>query len=134
MLGPLHGGRTIETFRAKKAGRLFALRALRAEHARDPAEVETFLSRGRAALQFKGPHVARATQVGRVDGRYFVAGDYLAGQTLASLLDRCRRAGQRLSLGHASAIAQSAALGLAEVHRHLRPCRIHPGDVLIGYD
>jgi len=134
LLGPLYGGRTVETLRARKSGRLFSLRLLRAQHGRDPREVEAFVARGRAALQFKGPHLARATQVGRADGRYFIATDYLAGQTLQALLDRCRRSGQRLSLGHAAAIAQAAAAGLAGAHETLRPCRVHPGDVLLGYD
>jgi len=128
------GGRTMEVFRARRGGRLVSLRLLRDEYGRDPAAVETFVSRGRLALHFGHPNLIRATQVGREDGRHFVATEYAAGQTLAALLERCRRTGQRLSLGHASAVTQAIAEALTEVHAHTSPCRIHPGDVLIGYD
>jgi eukaryotic-like serine/threonine-protein kinase len=134
LLGPLLAGRTFEVFRARKGGRLLALRLLRLEHGRDPAAVDAFVARGRAALQFRHAGLLRATQVGRADGRYFVATDYAAGQTLAALLERCRRSGQRLSLGQVVVVAQSVALAMAEGHGQIRPCRAHPGDVLIGYD
>jgi len=134
LLGSLPWGRTVEHAHARKAGSLFALRLLRAEHGKDPVAVEAFVARGRAALRFRHPGLVRATQVGRQDGRYFIATEYVAGQTLAALLDRCRRTGQRLSLGHVAAIAHAIASALEQIHPHVRPCHPHPGDVLIGYD
>ncbi|MEQ8272133.1 MAG: serine/threonine-protein kinase [Deltaproteobacteria bacterium] len=84
-----------------------------------------------AAARVSSPHVVRVVDVGRVEGRYYVALDYVEGWTLEEKI----AAGERPPVLEALTIARDVARGLADaevvglIHRDIRP-----GNVILGAD
>ncbi|HZO15772.1 MAG TPA: serine/threonine-protein kinase, partial [Polyangiaceae bacterium] len=92
-----------------------------------PRLVSRFLREARAACRLRGEHVARVSDVGRLDdGTPFMVMEYLHGDDLATLLD----ASGPLPVGEAvsyalqacEAIAEAHALGI--VHRDIKPANL----------
>ncbi len=113
--------------------RLFALKVLRRDVARDAAMVERFLREAQAAAAIGHPNIISVSDFGNIslDGPgkaelpYFVM-EYLPGASLATLLRKEKtlspaRAGP-LFLQTASALAAAHAAGV--IHRDLKPANI----------
>ena len=113
-----------EVFRAwdTRLHRPIALKFLAREFLSDPAAVERFERESRAASALSHPNICTVYDVGEMDGRPFIAMEYLEGQNL-----RARLSGdalpERTALGYAMQIAHglSAAHQKGIVHRDLKP-------------
>jgi len=66
--------------------KLVALKRLHAHIAEDPSMVQLFVHEARLASHLRHPNVAQTYDLGRVDGTYFIAMEYIAGPTLKQLL------------------------------------------------
>jgi serine/threonine protein kinase len=105
-------------------GQLVALKFLLPAAMLYPENVQRFEREARAAVRLRSDHVAKVTDVGRLDdGAPYMVMEFLEGQDL----DRLIRTGGRLAiqtavdyvLQAAEAIAEAHALGI--VHRDLKP-------------
>jgi serine/threonine-protein kinase len=104
-------------------GRPVALKRLAENLARDEEIRRRFLREARLAARLSHPNVVRVYDVGEVDGRPFIAMEYVEGENLAELV-----AGRgRLPAAEAAALAAQACGALAAahsaglVHRDVKP-------------
>ena len=105
-------------------GRRVALKMLKPELARKPAVAERFAREGRIAAQIEDRHVCAVLDVGELeDGTTYLVMEYLAGESLAQLLER----ESKLSPERAVEILLDVCHGVASahargvVHRDLKP-------------
>lgn len=119
--------------RHKGVDRLFAMKLLPQELARDKARVARFQDEARATSMIGHENIVFVTDFGRSNrfGLYFVM-EYLDGETLAALLDRDTKLSVKTALAVAVSIgsALAAVHELGIVHRDVRPENImsHQGD------
>lgn len=104
-----------------------AIKFLAPEAIRNPEVVERFMREAKVAAKVKSEHVARVSDVGRVDGSTpFIVMEYLEGQDLAGMIDTQ----QLLSVDEVCEIGLQACEALAEVHaagivhRDLKPSNL----------
>jgi eukaryotic-like serine/threonine-protein kinase len=103
-------------------GRKVALKLLPKEFTEDPERVRRFELEARAASSLNHPNIMTIFEVGQVDGRHFIASEYIDGQTL-----RERLSGGQLEVGDALDVSAqiSSALEAAHeagiVHRDIKP-------------
>ena len=102
--------------------RAVALKFLAREFLSDAVAVERFEREARAASATSHPNICTVYDVGEMDGRPFIAMEYLEGQTLRARLGGAALP-QRNALEYAAQIAQGliAAHQKGIVHRDLKP-------------
>jgi Protein kinase domain len=128
IVAPLGRGGMGEVYRADdtKLGQPVALKFLRGGVADDPALLERLLAEVRIGREVSHPNVCRLYDVVEVDGRHFIAMEYVDGENLASLLSRIGR----LPPDKALELARDLCAGLAAVHdkgvvhRDLKPANV----------
>ncbi|MCE9572389.1 MAG: protein kinase [Deltaproteobacteria bacterium] len=119
------------------------LKVVRPERAVDEAYVAMFLDEARLLAGLHHAHLAQVHEVG-VDGdTYFLAMEYLHGETLRAILSRARTRHARLSLELALTVVAGVAAGLHHAHEGRdadgQPLGIvhrdvSPGNVMATYD
>ncbi|MDQ1118430.1 MULTISPECIES: serine/threonine-protein kinase [Pseudoxanthomonas] len=103
-----------------------AIKVLRPELAERPQVFERFRQELLLARQVSSPHVVRIHDLAEHQGRWLISMDYVAGESLESLLAR----EGPLPIERALSIARQIALGLqaaharAVVHRDLKPANV----------
>jgi serine/threonine-protein kinase len=70
--------------------KLVVVKKVRASIAHDPAFVEMLLDEARIAARLNHPNIVQTHEVGELDGRHFIAMEYLEGQPLNRLMRRAR--------------------------------------------
>ncbi len=85
--------------------------------ASNPDFVQMFLDEARTAADLRHSNVASVTDVGTEAGAYFIAMEYLHGQDLTHIVQRCRVRGERIPLQHVMQMVSDAAQGLDYAHR-----------------
>ncbi len=94
-------------------GRLVALKFLRPESEEDKTLRRRLRREARAAAALDHPYICKVYETGTLDGRSFIAMEYLEGEKLS---DRLKQGPLPMNL--ALRIAQELAEGLQEAHRH----------------
>jgi serine/threonine-protein kinase len=128
IVAPLGRGGMGEVYRAEdvKLGQAVALKFLRGAVEEDPALLERLLAEVRVGREISHPNVCRLYDVVEVDGRHFIAMEYVDGENLASLLSRIGRLPSDKTLE----LARDLCAGLAAmhdkgvVHRDLKPANV----------
>lgn len=118
-----------EVFRARdtKVGRTVALKMLPLGLLNDRARQERFLADTAAAAGLSHPNIATLFDVGRHEGRWFLAYEFVSGETL-----RQQMAGRPMHPRHALEIAIQVADALAEAHgRGVLHTDLRPENVVI---
>ena len=106
-----------------------AIKALFPEFATDPNFVERFRREAQSAANLNHPNIVSVYDWGRYQTTYFMAMEYVEGQTLADML----RSKGSLSALQSSEIASEVAAALAFAHRNGVVHRdIKPANILIG--
>jgi serine/threonine-protein kinase len=140
-------GGMAEVFLALRAGeeprRLYALKRMLTHLADDAELVTMFLDEARVWAQLSHPSILPLRELGREDGVYYIAYDYLPGKDLKALQQRLGQAGAALPVGVAAYVALRAADALDHAHRRrgargeaLRVVHndVSPANVLLGFD
>src|SRR5689334_919633 len=122
--------------------KLVALKLLRRDLAEDEEFRQMFLDEARLCARLNHPNVVQTYDVGEDRGRYYIAMEYLEGQTFERIR-RARGASQRVPLGmqlhmlaqaltglhYAHELADYSGTAMAIVHRD-----VTPSNVFITYD
>ncbi len=92
----------------------------------DGEQVARFMQEARAAVRLRSEHVAKVTDVGRLpDGTPYMVMEFLEGENLASVSERCPLAVEDAAtfmLQACEGVAEAHSLGI--VHRDLKPANL----------
>lgn len=91
------------------------------QYARDPEFVQSFVAEAKIAVSLTHANVVGIYELGRVDGTYFIAMEYVDGLDAYGLLTAAKRYAIKLSVGLALLVAEEVAKGLDYAHRKIGP-------------
>ncbi len=116
----------------KKTNQRFAIKVLDPEWSnRDPGVLARFRREARACSLLTHPNIVRAIDLEEADGKTFLVMEYIAGMSLADLVDKTGE----MHIAEAVEIIGQAALGLQHIHEcGLVHRDIKPGNLLLGRD
>lgn len=146
LLGLIARGGMAEVYRARVAGRsddLLAIKCMRPSLAKEARFVDMFIREGRLAVLLEHEAIVRTFEIGRIEGRYFIAMEYIGGKDLTQILRRCQEANHRIPVPHAVHVAMKMCEGLHFAHVRTddegRPLNIvnrdvSPSNVRLSYD
>ena len=120
-----------------------AVKVLNRMRAADPEACAMFLDEARLVALLNHHNIASVFEVDVVDGKHYLAMEYVHGADLREVLARSQRAGQLLPFETALSIVCAAAAGLDHAHRRSgpdgKPLRLVHRDVslsniMVGHD
>ena len=127
ILAPIGEGGMGVVYRAldTRLGRPVAVKLLRPDGAIDPERRKRFVQEARAASALNHPHIITIYDIGQAEGVDFMAMEYVAGPSLASVIGHGRLSvGDALKYGVQIADALAAAHAAGILHRDLKPANI----------
>ncbi len=123
LLGLIARGGMAEVYRARirdegprPQERLLAIKVMRPQLAREARFVDMFHREGQLALLLRNRCIVETTEIGKIDGRHYIAMEYIGGRDLTQVLRRCQETNQRIPVPHAVYIAARIAEGLHFAH------------------
>jgi eukaryotic-like serine/threonine-protein kinase len=121
------GMATVWKARQLSLDRIVALKVLRSEFASDHDEVRDFVNEARAAAHLKHPNIIQVHDVAEHGGLYFIVMEFVAGETLASLLDRTGPISTRQAVRIAGDVVRALTYAwdsAGMIHRDIKPDNI----------
>jgi eukaryotic-like serine/threonine-protein kinase len=148
LLGLIARGGMAEVYRGRYAEerppkQLLAIKVMRQQLARESRFVDMFHREGKLASMLRNRCVVDTREVGEIEGRHYIAMEYIGGRDLTQVLRRCQETGGRIPIPHAIYIAARIAEGLHFAHtlqdqegRALNIVNrdVSPSNVRLGYD
>jgi eukaryotic-like serine/threonine-protein kinase len=146
LLGLIARGGMAEVYRARHQGQhdqVLAIKCMRPQLAKESRFVEMFIREGKLAVLLENEAIVRTFEIGRIEGRYFIAMEYIGGKDLTQVLRKCQEGQQRIPVPHACYIAAKTAAGLHYAHTLTdaegRPLTIvnrdvSPSNIRLSYD
>jgi len=121
LLGLIARGGMAEVYRARNRrpddpGDLLAIKVMRPQLAREARFVDMFNREGQLAMMLRHDSIVRTLEVGRIEGRHYIAMEYIGGRDLTQVLRRCQETNKRIPVPHAVFIAARIAEGLHFAH------------------
>ncbi len=123
--------------------RVVALKRMRPEIAKDARHTEMFLHEARLAALLSHPNVVHTLAFGEADGELYLAMEYVQGETLTAILDRCKSRGKKVDFDLGLEILEHVCLALHAAHE-LRDVQdkplglvhrdVTPANVMVSYD
>src|SRR5438552_6832252 len=102
--------------------RKVALKLLPRYFTEDRERVRRFQQEARAALTLNHPNIVTIYEIGQVDGKHFIATEYIQGETLRQRMVRnSLKVGEALDIASQVAGALAAAHEAGIVHRDIKP-------------
>jgi eukaryotic-like serine/threonine-protein kinase len=142
LLERIGSGSSTEVFKAKSFGvegfeKTLVIKRLLPSFSSNERFVQSYVRQAKLAVRLSHANVVQVFDMGRVElpdgGSYFLAMEYVAGTTLAQLLDQLRAAGKLPPLGLCLYVASETAKALDHAHKRrddqLRSLEIVHGDV-----
>jgi serine/threonine protein kinase len=77
---------------------------------------EMLLNEARMAARLNHPNIVQILDLGKLDGRFFIAMEYLEGENLLSIVQQSLRAGRRLPIGFTCRVIADVLSGLEYAH------------------
>ena len=146
LLGLIARGGMAEVYRARlrdaQEPRIFAIKVMRPQLAREARFVDMFQREGKLAMMLKNQSIVVTHEVDLIDNRHYIAMEYIGGRDLTQCLRRCQETNQRIPVPHAVYIASRIAEGLSFAHglqgqdgRHLNIVNrdVSPSNVRLSY-
>ncbi|AGP36682.1 hypothetical protein SCE1572_20605 [Sorangium cellulosum So0157-2] len=139
-MASVHFGRLVG---AHGFARTVAIKRLHPQFARDPEFSSMLLDEARIAVRIRHPNVVTTLDSVQADDELFVVMEYIAGESLSSLLREAGRQGQKVPQPVGSAIVAGALAGLHAAHEATdedgAPLQIvhrdvSPQNILVGED
>ncbi|MBN2493996.1 MAG: protein kinase [Deltaproteobacteria bacterium] len=105
--------------------------------------VTMFLDEARLVARFNHPNIVQIFELGEVDGRYFLAMEYVHGVSLVRILRSCQKEGKALPPEYGARIVSQACEGLEYAHNftdaggialNLIHRDISPQNLMLGYN
>lgn len=117
-------GGMAEVFAAKLYGadgfeKDLVIKQILPQYAKDPEFVQSFVGEAKIAVTLNHANVVGIYELGRVDGTYFIAMEYVDGLDLYTLIDAAKRHGLQLGTALAILAVEEVAKGLDYAHRRL---------------
>lgn len=84
----------------------------------DERFIEMFLDEAKVAARIAHPNVVQIFDVGQINGRYFIAMEFVNGWDLSTLLRTCVRRGEPLPVHLAARICADVCAGLQAAHEY----------------
>src|SRR5262245_56584181 len=148
LLRPLAQGGMADIYLARRHGpghfeRHVAVKVLNQSRAHDAEACTMFLDEARVVAMLNHQNIAAVLEVDVVDGRHYLAMEYVHGADLRDVLTAAQRSGKAVPLEVAIAIVMGAAAGLDHAHRRCgpdgKPLRLVHRDVslsniMVGHD
>ena len=109
----------------------------------DQEFIKRFIDEAQVAIKLQHANVAPVFEVGKVDGEYFLAIEYIEGRDLRRMISRQREERTRLPSDLAMFVVREMANGLAYAHRRtdesgrslaLVHCDISPPNVMVSFE
>jgi serine/threonine protein kinase len=122
LLGLIARGGMAEVYRARQRDdtsrqpRLLAIKVMRPQLAREARFVDMFHREGQLALLLRNRCIVETVEIGKIEGRHYIAMEYIGGRDLTQVLRRCQESNQRIPVPHAVYIAARIAEGLHFAH------------------
>jgi eukaryotic-like serine/threonine-protein kinase len=115
-----HGGMA-EVFLARKAGpggfsKLVVIKRILPHLSREPEFVQMFLDEARLAARLEHPNVVQIFDMGQQDGAYFLAMEYLGGETVSGMARRAKNTNSPLGASISARVIAEACEGLHYAH------------------
>jgi serine/threonine protein kinase len=126
LIRPIAQGGMADIYLARRVGpgrfeRHVAVKVLNRMRTADPEACAMFLDEARLVALLNHHHIASVFEVDVVDGKHYLAMEYVHGADLRELLARSQRAGAPLPFETALSIVCAAAAGLDHAHRRCGP-------------
>lgn len=148
LLDLLARGGMAEVFKAKSHGvegfeKVLVIKRILPELSENPQFVEMFINEAKIAVTLSHANIVQVFDLGRADGMYFIAMEYVAGYDLATVLARGQKLARKIPQELAVYVVSELAKGLDYAHRRrdaqLRPLNIvhrdvSPQNVLISFE
>jgi len=112
----LASGGMAEIYLAKHGAEEVVVKVISRERGHDQKFVQMFLDEARVAATLHHPNIAGMLEVGRQDETYFLAMEYIDGDTVRALLERAVTIGYRVPLPVCVHIVAAVAAGLHHAH------------------
>lgn len=96
--------------------KLIVIKRILPNLSREKRFVEMFLDEARIAATLNHPNVVQIFDLGCIAGQYFIAMEYLPGESLSAVIRACRKRRIRLPHGLAAGMILQAAEGLHHAH------------------
>ncbi|MBN2497601.1 MAG: serine/threonine protein kinase [Deltaproteobacteria bacterium] len=121
LIAHLATGGMAEIYLASQSGiggfeKLMVVKRILPNLSKESRFVQMFLDEARIAAKLSHPNVVQIYEVDRVDEQFYIAMEYLSGESLASLVVATRRRGLNLAPEIAAGIVMQAAEGLRHAH------------------
>ncbi len=147
LLRKLAVGGMAEVFLAKAVGaegfqRTVVIKRILPSYTEDDAFVSMFIDEARIAAALHHANIIQIIDFDKVDDAYYIAMEYVEGRDLRKVLDRGRKAGQRMSPLLAAHVASLIASGLHYAHTrrsetgeplHIIHRDVSPHNILISF-
>ena len=90
--------------------RQVAIKVLRPQHAADQSFVQRFYEEARAAAKLSHPNIVNTYDVGEVDGSHYIVEEFVAGETLATIIAREKKLPESVAVRYARQARRSASI------------------------
>ena len=115
-------GGMAEIYKAKLYGvsgfeKQMVVKQILPQYARNAEFIKMFINEAKISVSLSHGNIIPVYELGRIDGIYFIAMEYVDGKNLADLLEAARQRNMPLSADHAIFIAIEICKGLDYAHR-----------------
>lgn len=121
LLERINVGGMAEVYKAKAFGeegfeRILAVKKILASIAEDEAFINMFIDEAKITGKLNHPNICQAFDLGKVDGSFFIAMEYIAGKDLKTIFERSRRLGDKVSIPRVCFEMMKICEGLSHAH------------------